>query len=109
MQEGVEATNLRASTQVVGGYVEGLYAWSAANWARFPRSVKVRIAVFRDTNDGHVLDVEPGNATPAESVDWVLMRRAARGHPTPSTEAPNPPPPPPPPPPPRLPHPPSRL
>lgn len=77
MYDGVDATKLPVTAQLVAGYVDGLYAWSAANWARFPNSVKVRVAVFSQTNDGHVLDVEPGNATPAQSVDWVLMRRSA--------------------------------
>jgi hypothetical protein len=64
------------------GYVDGLYRWSAAHWALFPNSVHVGIAVFSTTNDGHVLDCEPGNATPAQSVDWVLSRRAAGVDPT---------------------------
>ena len=82
MYDGVDATRLPTSAQLVAGYVDGLYAWSAANWARFPNSVKVRVAVFSQTNDGQVLDVEPGNATPAQSVDWVLMRRRAGVDPT---------------------------
>lgn len=82
MYDGVDATRLPTSAQLVAGYVDGLYRWSADNWARFPHSVKVRVAVFSQTNDGQVLDVEPGNATPAQSVDWVLMRRRAGVDPT---------------------------
>jgi len=82
MYDGVDASRLPAGAQLVAGYVDGLYAWSDADWARFPNSVKVRIACFADTDDGEVLDVEPGNATPAESVDWVLMRRRAGADPT---------------------------
>ena len=82
MYDGVDATKLPVTAQLVAGYVDGLYAWSAANWAMFPNSVKVRVAVFSTTNDGHVLDVEPGNATPAQSVDWVLMRRQAGADPS---------------------------
>lgn len=82
MYDGVDATRLPTSAQLVAGYVDGLYRWSDANWARFPNSVKVRVAVFSQTNDGHALDVEPGNATPAQSVDWVLMRRRAGVDPT---------------------------
>lgn len=67
------------NAQAVAGYVDGLYAWTPAEWGLFPNSLKVRIAVFATTNDGDVLDCEPGNCTPAEAVDWVLMRRAA-GH-----------------------------
>lgn len=66
----------------VAGYVDGLYRWSAADWALFPNSTHVRIAVFADTDDGIVLDCEPGNCTPAQSVDWVLLRRRAGVDPT---------------------------
>jgi len=78
-----DAVHIPTDAQMVAGYVDGLYAWSAADWARFPNSVKVRIAVFSTTNDGHVLDCEPGNqGNPAQAVDWVLMRRAAGADPT---------------------------
>jgi hypothetical protein len=84
MYDGVadDAHVIPASAQLVAGYVDGLYAWSDAHWARFPNSVKVRIACFADTNDGDVLDCEPGNCTPAQSVDWVLMRRRSGADPT---------------------------
>jgi len=63
---------------MVAGYLPpSRYAWSAAEWARFPRAVKVRIAIFASVNDGHVLDVEPGDATPAQAPGWVVMRRKA--------------------------------
>lgn len=84
MYDGIntDAAKIPTTAELVAGYVDGLYAWSAADWARFPNSVKVRIAVFSTTNDGEVLDCEPGNCTPAQSVDWVLMRRAAGVDPT---------------------------
>ena len=83
MYDGINASRLPRDAQLAAGYVDGLYAWSAADWARFsPGTVRVRIAVFASTDDGEVLDVEPGNATPAESVDWVLMRRRAGVDPT---------------------------
>lgn len=68
---------------LVGGYVDGLYRWSSAQWAALRAGVvRVRIAVFHTTDDGVVLDCEPGNCTPAQSVDWVLMRRRAGVDPT---------------------------
>lgn len=68
---------------LVGGYGDGMYAWSAADWANIaPGVIRVLIVVFATTNTGVILDCEPGNATPAESVDWVLMRRAAGADPT---------------------------
>jgi hypothetical protein len=57
------------------GYVDGIYAWDAAGWARFPGAK--RIAVFGQTNDGDCLDVERGDATPSEAPQWVQWRRAA--------------------------------
>jgi hypothetical protein len=81
--DGITAARLPADAQMVGGYGDGLYKWSDADWARFSKAtIRVRIVVFATTNDGQVLDVEPGNATPAESVDWVLMRRQAGADPT---------------------------
>lgn len=82
MYDAVTGANIPAGAAMVAGYADGLYAWSAADWARFPHAVKIRIAVFSSTADGHVLDCEPGNATPAQSVDWVLGRRAAGIDPT---------------------------
>lgn len=77
MYDSVDANSIPLNAPAVAGYVDGLYAWPASGWSRFPGALKVRIAVFATTNDGDVLDCEPGNCTPAQAVDWVLMRRAA--------------------------------
>ncbi len=82
LYDSVTAFNIPADAQMVAGYVDGRYAWSASDWARFPGAVKVRIACFAWTNDGHVLDVETGDATPAQAPGWVQMRRAAGVDPT---------------------------
>jgi len=84
MYDGIasDAAVIPTSAQLVGGYVDGNYVWTAADWARFPHSVHVGIAVKSTTNAGIVLDVEAGNATPAESVDWVLARRRSGADPT---------------------------
>jgi len=68
--------------EFVGGYINGDYQWSVADWARFPGEVKVRINVFAYVNDGHVLDVELGDATPTQGVAWVQTRRASGFDPT---------------------------
>lgn len=72
---------------MVAGYVDGIFGpehklygepgWDAAGWARFPNAVKWQIAVSPSTNYGNVLDVETGDATPAQAPGWVRMRRAA--------------------------------
>jgi hypothetical protein len=84
MYDAVTAANIPGDAQMVAGYIDKikLEPWSAADWARFPRAVKVTIVKKASTNDGHVLDVEPGDATPGEAPGWVRMRRAAGADPT---------------------------
>ncbi len=82
MYDSVSAGSIPTTAQMVAGYVDGRYAWSAEDWARVPNAIKVRIAVFASTNDGHVLDVERSDATPAQAVGWVQRRRAAGVDPT---------------------------
>jgi hypothetical protein len=79
MHDATTPGNIPANAAMVAGYIDGLYAWSAADWARFPHAVKVRIACFASTNDGDVLDVEWGNATPEQAPAWIAMRRKATG------------------------------
>jgi len=68
---------------MVAGYCDGPWRWSDADWARFPAAIKVRIALFGATNDGHVIDVEKSSQwTPAQLVDWAQRRRAAGVDPT---------------------------
>ena len=74
--DAITPANIPKDAQGVCGYVDGRYAWKAADWSRFPYAVKVRIAVFSSTNDGHVLDVEDGCSTPANAPGWVVRRRA---------------------------------
>lgn len=80
--DAVQPGNIPSTAAGVAGYVDGRYAWSAADWARFPNAVHVRIACFARTNDGHVLDVETGDATPTQAPGWVRMRRQAGVDPT---------------------------
>jgi len=77
MYDSVTPSAIPADAEVVAGYVDGLYRWSDADWARFPNAAKVRIAVFPWTNDGDVLDVETGDATPAQAPGWLAQRQAA--------------------------------
>ncbi|WP_410644481.1 hypothetical protein [Amycolatopsis sp. lyj-346] len=84
MYDAVTARNIPTSAVMVAGYIDKikLEPWSAADWARFPNAVKVTIVKKASTNAGHVLDVEPGDATPAQAPGWVRMRRAAGADPT---------------------------
>jgi len=80
--DSVTPSNIPTDAPVVFGYVDGHYAWSAGDWARFTTRTKIRIAVFPGTNDGHVLDCEPGDAVPSQCPGWVKMRRNAGIDPT---------------------------
>ena len=65
------------AAQMVAGYLDGQFAWSAAEWALFPRAQHVTIVVSANANAGDVLDVESGDATPQQTGAWVAMRRQA--------------------------------
>lgn len=77
MYDSVNPARIPRDAEMVAGYDNGPYAWSAADWALFPNAVHVGIAVRATYNGGQVLDVEAGDATPAQAPDWVSMRRAA--------------------------------
>ncbi|MET9001008.1 hypothetical protein [Amycolatopsis sp. Hca4] len=84
MYDAVTAAHIPATAAMVAGYIDRikLAPWTDADWARFPNAVKVQIVKKATTNAGHVLDVEPGDATPAQAPGWVRMRRAAGADPT---------------------------
>lgn len=76
MYDGVNASRLPSNALMVAGYVDGLYAWSQADWDRFPGAVKVRIAV-KATSIADVLDIETGNdMNPADWVSWAQLVRS---------------------------------
>lgn len=82
MYDAVTPSAIPTNAQMVAGYIDGAYVWKPADWARFPNAVKVRIAAFSVTNDGHVGDCEQGDMTPQSAVAWVRMRRRAGADPT---------------------------
>lgn len=82
MYDGITPSRIPADATMVAGYVDGRYANIPALKERFPKARIVPIAVFAHTNDGVVLDVEPGNATPAQAPGWVVSRRHAGVDPT---------------------------
>lgn len=82
MYDSITPEDIPVSAKMVGGYVSGKYKWSEAGWARFPNAVKVRIATQASVQDGHVLDVEQGDATPVEAPLWAQGRRAVGVVPT---------------------------
>jgi hypothetical protein len=66
------------SAPMVAGYVNGRYAWPKAAWERFADRPAVRINVTGDpAAGGDALDVETGDATPADAPAWYDARKAA--------------------------------
>lgn len=80
--DSVTATDIPTSAEMVAGYVSGPYAWSSADWARFPGRPHVTVATQANVNAGAVLDCETGDATPAQCPGWAQGRRAAGVDPT---------------------------
>jgi hypothetical protein len=76
MYDGITPSNLPAGAAMVAGYVDGWYANMTEMAARFPGATRVGIAVHASTDDGIVLDVETGDASPSQAPGWVVMRRS---------------------------------
>lgn len=76
MYDSVDADAIPADAEVVGGYVDGRYAWSVADWNRFPSATKVRISAVGTNINAHVFDVEVGCIwPPAKVVPLVVAAR----------------------------------
>jgi hypothetical protein len=76
MYDSVTSHDIPQGVQMVAGYVDGAYAWSAFDWALHPGAVKVRITVGSGTLDAHVADVETGDFTPAQGAAWAKAKLA---------------------------------
>lgn len=82
MYDSVNPETIPAGAEMVAGYVDGMYANVHLMRTRFPHAVVVGIAVFAHTDDGEVLDIERGDATPNQAPGWVQMRRRAGCNPS---------------------------
>lgn len=80
--DSITAADIPTSAQMVLGYLNGSWPWSAVDWARFPNARKETISVTPFENVGDWLDVETGDAFPWQAPSWVVARRQA-GHPNP--------------------------
>jgi hypothetical protein len=83
MYDSTAAADIPADAPIVAGYdptgnaaLDAGIAWSDSDFARFPSARHVHIARFA-FQDGDVLDVEIGDATPAEAPGWIRKRQAA--------------------------------
>jgi hypothetical protein len=80
MYDSTSPGDIPAGAVMVAGYVApSSFAWSAAGWARFARSIQVKItpSASRFGPGIHVLDIETGDATPAQAPGWVTASRGA--------------------------------
>lgn len=75
--DSTNPADIPQSAEMVGYYVDGIYAVSEASVrARCRKAVLVPISAV-GTNAGIVGDVEPGCMSPEQAVNWVRIRRAA--------------------------------
>jgi fibronectin type III domain protein len=65
------------SAAMVAGYINGKFAWSQSDWNLFPHAKHVTISITASADAGDVLDVEAGNATPAETGGWIGKRKVS--------------------------------
>ena len=78
---GEHASAIPRTAQMVAGYVDGDFAWSAADWARFPHSAHVGITVAGSAPHpllASVVDVETGAFTALQSRGFVIARNDFR-------------------------------
>jgi hypothetical protein len=62
------------------GAVAGYTWWLQSTWDRFRGKLHILVATQAYVDLGDVLDVETGDATPAQAPGWIRMRRAAGYH-----------------------------
>lgn len=77
MFDSVTINQIPADAQAVAGYVDGKFANLAELKDRFPHARILTIAV-NAAHDADALDIEQGDATPAQAAAWFL-RQKARG------------------------------
>ena len=80
MFDAVTPGNIQPNAPMVAGYIDGRYAWTAQDWAKWPSPLvrKVRIACFASTVGADVYDVENWDVTP-QQVPAILRRERAAG------------------------------
>jgi len=77
MFDSIDVSTLPAGNFAYAGYVDGHWATYPKLKAKFPHANLLSIAVFAH-DDADCLDVEPGDATPAQAPAWVKRQKAPR-------------------------------
>jgi hypothetical protein len=81
MYDSVTVKDIPQNARMVAGYVDGLYANVPALHTRFPNATVVTITVF-GARGAHVIDCEPGDATPSTAAAWAKSEIDAGRKPT---------------------------
>lgn len=79
MFDDVVVELIPAHAPSVGGYTGGLYHTLPELEKRFPNTPTMSIAIAAH-EDADCLDVEPGDATPAEAPDWARRQQHLKPH-----------------------------
>lgn len=82
MYDACNPARIPRTATMVAGYLVGNCAWSEAAWITWSHARQVRIATIASLNEGQVLDVERGDATPELAVGWCARARARGQTPT---------------------------
>jgi hypothetical protein len=77
MYDSTNVDNIPSDAEAVAGYVNGAFENFNELVRRFPHAKHLSIAVS-SSHDAHCLDIENGDATPADAPGWV-RRQHARG------------------------------
>jgi len=81
MYDGVDATAVPAGAAIYAGYVDGNWQSYKPLAAKFPNALHASICVSA-SDSARILDVESGDATPAQAPGWASRQRSA-GNPYP--------------------------
>jgi hypothetical protein len=81
MYDDVSPYNIPSSAAIVAGYVDGMFAWSAAEWGLFPNAIRVPITVFGMANVKSC-DCETGDLSPVGAAQWALVEVQGSRRPT---------------------------
>ena len=79
--DSVTPNEIPSTAQIVAGYVDGEYAWSAADWHRLGAAQHVTITVFGNQG-ARVADVENGDLTATQAARWCQVELDAGRRPT---------------------------
>ena len=81
MYDSTTPSQIPTSAPIVAGYIDGIYAWTASDWARFPTSTHVTITVFGNLA-ARVADCERGDMTATQVARWAQLELNAGRRPT---------------------------